>query len=411
MKYALKTSCCKEMQWSWTNHDKTVRNNTDIYHIVSAVNNQIIGKKGAYMYREKSLDTFKGIALIGVLSIHAGAANLPGILGKFGNAGTRGVQIFFIISAYLMMLSLDKIKNLSNKKEIVNWYIAKFIRLIPLYWIYIFIYLFINGQTTTYWCGSLKNISWINILMNLFFLNGLSPWYINTFSVNWYLGDLAIFIIIAPLIYKYIIKAKEKSILVGVIIMIVSTFACNYMIDLSQASKDSYVLEAFWNSFSFIAEFPVMLMGVFIFQLKKSCVWSGLEGKRGISYALLLFGSFLLIYGLIIRNEYLGMRACTIYGLVFTIIIVSQLIYSNKFYNNNKVIQWLGRHSYGIYLSHWLILQAIKNINSTIDPVSNFLINFLVTIICSSVLTIIGENIIEKPFVKFVAKKYGVKNM
>ncbi len=60
------------------------------------------------MPRFEWLDSLRGWAIIGVIFVHASAnAGMTGYLGELGRLGQRGVQVFYIVSAFTIFLSLD----------------------------------------------------------------------------------------------------------------------------------------------------------------------------------------------------------------------------------------------------------------------------------------------------------------
>lgn len=56
----------------------------------------------------RSINFYKGIAMLCVIATHAGAGSLPYKLGIIGANGARGVQLFFLISSYLAFVSFEK---------------------------------------------------------------------------------------------------------------------------------------------------------------------------------------------------------------------------------------------------------------------------------------------------------------
>ena len=46
------------------------------------------------------INSLKGIAIVGVVLIHSGGANLPGYSGLIGKAGLHGVQMFTCCPAF-----------------------------------------------------------------------------------------------------------------------------------------------------------------------------------------------------------------------------------------------------------------------------------------------------------------------
>ena len=105
--------------------------------------------------RNTVLDSMKGIAMLGIVLTHSGAALIGGIFGKLGEAGARGVQIFFIISAMLVFKSLSKAGCGTTEFNIKKYYFMKFLRLIPLYYISIVLNLLLYGMQPTYWSGTM----------------------------------------------------------------------------------------------------------------------------------------------------------------------------------------------------------------------------------------------------------------
>ncbi len=89
--------------------------------------------------RNICVDSMKGLAIIGVVLIHINSIEkaypyLP-IVNKFASIGAKGVQIFFMISAFLIFHSLHRLEMKKQNNGISNWYLQKLIRLIPVYYI------------------------------------------------------------------------------------------------------------------------------------------------------------------------------------------------------------------------------------------------------------------------------------
>ena len=152
------------------------------------------------------LDALKGIAILAVTLIHTGGGALSGIWGAIGNSGEHGVQLFFVISGYLSFLSLRHMfpgyKGM-NLKSILKWHVKKYIRLFPLFYIAILISM-ITKSWSTYWLGNEELVSVKNVATHIFFVHGLFPHYTDSIlGVEWYLGALAMFFLITPVLYYF----------------------------------------------------------------------------------------------------------------------------------------------------------------------------------------------------------------
>lgn len=64
----------------------------------------------------------------------------------------------------------------------------------------------------TYYLGTLPDVSWLNVLCNLFFIHGFYPYYTNSINANWFMGVLAVFYLLAPFMYR-IINSLERAII------------------------------------------------------------------------------------------------------------------------------------------------------------------------------------------------------
>ena len=100
-------------------------------------------------YETDWIDGLKGIAMLGVVMVHYGCRNIgaEGIFGKIVSNGARGVQMFFIISAYLVFVSLSKrfADSRISANEAIKWIVSRIVRLMPLYYLAILVYLSVNG--------------------------------------------------------------------------------------------------------------------------------------------------------------------------------------------------------------------------------------------------------------------------
>ena len=131
--------------------------------------------------RNNWIDGMKGIAIIGVVMIHSGGT----ILGPVGALGQYGVQIFFLISSYLCFVSMDRaFKHRMDIRTVLWWILRKFIRLIPLYYLSIILYVCWGNEGI--WLGCENGITMWNVLSHFTFTHGFFPHYVNSIiGVEW----------------------------------------------------------------------------------------------------------------------------------------------------------------------------------------------------------------------------------
>lgn len=208
-----------------------------------------------------NLDAFKGIAILGILLVHSGAADFGGVVGEISSAGAKGVQIFFIISSMLIFHSLRKEKSREDGLILKTWYFKRFIRLIPLYYIANIFVLVKDGFSPSYWTGT-HGMQAGTVISNFLFIHGLYPWWSNAININWYIGTLAVFILLAPLLYKLADRIDQIVILLA--FSWLCSIICNHTIGVIDFGEDHYVWTAYWMNFSIIAQFPVLVLGMIL---------------------------------------------------------------------------------------------------------------------------------------------------
>lgn len=118
------------------------------------------------------IDALRGLAIFAVLIVHANQAvdGLPRWMNAILSQGARGVQLFFIVSAFTLFLSLSSRKS-SEAKPILNFFLRRFFRIAPLFYSAVLSYIVFGGFSAQ------LSISSVFQVMSLFtFTNALSPY-------------------------------------------------------------------------------------------------------------------------------------------------------------------------------------------------------------------------------------------
>ena len=91
------------------------------------------------------IDILRGIAILGVIAVHSGQQieNLFPIVRSISNYGQLGVQLFFVASALTLCLSMSE----RNEKSPFNFYVRRFFRIAPIYYLAIIFYFFMENTT------------------------------------------------------------------------------------------------------------------------------------------------------------------------------------------------------------------------------------------------------------------------
>ncbi len=306
------------------------------------------------MKRYGWIDAVKGIAILGVVLVHSmGGMELPFVLEKICFTGDKGVQLFFIIAAFLAYRSFDE--TVKKGKSAFTWLKNRTVRIAPAYYLAMLTGMFFLGGPTR-WNGVVQKITAGNIAAHILFLHGLSPYYINSIlGVEWYLADYAILLLLIPVLYK-IVNNLSKSVAFLVFSSIGSYFFILAAGNL-QIIPDKQVWDIYIGSFGFLAQLPVMAMGIVLYFLVNDIkIQERCRNKKLLSYSLLA-GS---VYGILILAAGVSFKGLTIqvvYGGVLLFFILSQAVYACPLIDN-WLWRTLGKHSYMIYLFHYFFIMG-----------------------------------------------------
>ncbi|MEL0644487.1 acyltransferase [Olleya sp. Ti.3.14] len=350
----------------------------------------------------KYIDALRGIAILLVMATHTfqySTSFSDGIFNNIISQGARGVQLFFIISAFTLFISFNN-RIVDEKNNIdQNFFIRRFFRIAPMYYIGILYFLFQDGFGSRYWLGDFEYISVYNILSNIFFINDFNPYWITSLVPGgWSIGvEMTFYLIVPFLVRKLTTLSKAVNFtLVSIMISLIlfSLLKTNFLISSNRL----------WNEYLFFY-FPNQLP---------------------------VFGFGILLYYLLIRKDYKLSKNNVILGIVtlVSLFALRDYIHSNlpfaflfsifiyllskqnlKLFVNRVTI-YIGNISYSSYLVHFAILHWLSHfgclnyleVDNYLDYLFNFLLNFLVICSMTFVISNITYILIEKPFINLGRK-------
>lgn len=299
------------------------------------------------------IDSLKGIAMCGVVLIHAGGANLPGYLGRIGKAGHFGVQGLFMISGFLIWSSLEK-----SDESYLCWIKRKLLRLMPQYYVAYVTALLIS----IYW-GNTYSVP--DVLVHVFGIWGFFPQYNNVIIAEWYLGALIIFYMIAPLIYR-LVNSIARAILFFQCSIVFAYLFNRILVHVLGSRLDNYAVSSYIGNTSLWYQLPSISFGVLLFYIINYLKITGLTKKEStiLSWTLVGFAIIFSMGEIAEVNRVFGFNPYIRVTFVFALCAVSQCIHATSIVTN-KLFNLIGANSYSIYLFHLTIIQIIsKFINS-----------------------------------------------
>lgn len=348
------------------------------------------------------IDALRGFAVLGVIMFHSLTFGeieyFPKIFAGILGNGFHGVQLFFVVSAFTLFLSMDR-RHDNEKNPSLNFFVRRFFRIAPMYYIGIIYYLWQNGFVNNYSiCGD-GIVTTTNVLSNVFFLHGLYPDFINTVVPGgWSIAVEMSFYLLVPFLFLKIKNTKQSF------FFLVFTLILRFVLH-ALLSRYSFECDRVWNSYLFFylpSQLPVFALGILFYHIVK-------EGYKLVISPLLLLVTFLLIVGQIIGYSIFPKH------ILFSIsFVVIGLALSKKEFKLivNPVIIYIGKISYSMYLSHFAViywmtkynyLNFLEGDNLYINLV-NYGIRFLIVIVLSVLLSFIMYKIIERPMQKLGKK-------
>lgn len=367
--------------------------------------------------RTKELDSLRGIAVILVITFHVfkRAAyftkhEVLHFISGLANIGWLGVDIFFVLSGFLITSILLKTK--SGENYFKNFYARRILRIFPLYYAFIAVMLILMPIMNSDYAFSVRFLTpyllfyiqnWVVSLK----IGGLPAF----LSVTWSLAVEEQFYLIWPLIVYYTRKETLIKIGLGVII-----FLFFYRIQASQFWDPSRQFASFFY-FDTFTRFSELLFGALLAIFYMDQTWR----ERIRLYSLPTFlVSFLAFAGLCIYLfpdwlPYINNAPLTIWAYIliplFSASLIGLLVTSPE--NNllrrifrNKILLFFGKYSYSMYLLHMPIaLLLLDFINGTHRKGWKVYLAYIVlTFALTSLGSLITWNVLEKHMLNL--KKY-----
>lgn len=333
----------------------------------------------------KFLTGLRCFAALAVFFIHSGGAGLrdfpiaKDFFNRFVDFGKYGVVVFFVLSAVTISMSLGA----STKFRLSEYMVKRFFRIAPLYYFMITLAFFSGGVAHYFEVFSVHN-DLKNLLMHLSFLNLFDSRYRNNLlGVEWTIPLEMFYYLVLPAAHFCLSKYRSGGGHVFILSLSVA-FASTFLFTKFYDSR--YVAyTVHWSVEKYLFSYAVGIL-LYEFLLKSKPI------KQGISSWLILEMAVLLVC--FIRGhvnheeEFIALWAA---GLIWILSLRPRL---GSIIFENRVVMYLGKISYSLYLIHYPVLSYVKTFLS--DPLAIFCIGLLLTIAISTVTYFL----IEEPFVR-----------
>lgn len=301
----------------------------------------------------KGIDGLRALAVIAVIIYHIEATWLPG--------GFSGVDIFFVISGYVVAKSLESRRSQNFNTYIIDFYRRRLVRIYPallflLITVSMIVVLFIPRFFVSKSIDDTALFAFFGI--SNFFLAFNNDTYFspavefNPFVHTWSLGVEEQFYLIFPFLFFWVHKKKA---LYGLIALTLLSIFLSYYHTSSNTNHAYYLITSrFWE----LAAGGLL----FIYHRNKKCK----STKTKIFFSTLL-GIVLTTLGLIFSDKAQFPFPWAFLSVFGTCFLIHAIVMKDRNYNNlilsifeTRPMIHLGKLSYSLYLWHWAIFSLFR---------------------------------------------------
>ena len=354
-------------------------------------NTKLFNGPTKYNHRLRCIDFLRGLGILGVIITHTTQTFTSNIafVDYISSLGRFGVQLFYFSSALTMCYVWQLRKD--EKNQIVNFYIRRFFRIVPLFWIAIIIYIYKNELDVS----TLQH----EIFFSATLLHGLSPTAINLVPGGWSISVEAFFYLIFPILIIKIGDKKNVYLLFAIIIWLsYSFFLKDFLFDkllTLDLTKNSYQTKEFLYM-TFLNQSPIFFIGCYMFFLLKDSK----EANAKIFFFFVFWIIFNLFLGFFYKNGHYYFSSMYLFLGLFCFLCVVKNI---KF----RPIEVLGKYSYAIYIFHFIVIDQLVKVFFEDRNLIFLILAILFVTLISLIVAFLTEFLIEKRLSKLA--NYYVK--
>lgn len=336
------------------------------------------------------LNGLRALAACSVILAHVGENFVQNGLFQssyFGTFGGYAVTVFFALSGFLITYLLLKEIEKKSKIDVKKFYVRRILRIWPLYFFYIFLVLLVMNFKV-----SKSILYYLFIIPNVPFALQLATGKMVAIPLlihYWSLGVEEQFYLFWPLLIKF-----SKKIKTTLIVFCLGYFGLKVGMFLIHAPIEFQAL-LLHTRFSCLA---IGGIAAYMYFEKNKYLYllTNIYAELAAWLVLILFFVDKLRVFSIINNE--------IVSVATVVIILNQISGKSAISLENKVLDYLGKISFGLYIYNPLIIFGMSYWFSAINlgnPYLNGLVLFLIYFSAIVFISHISYNYFEKRFLKF----------
>lgn len=301
------------------------------------------------------IDALRGWAILGVLLCHLAwplqAMFLPA--GDWMKAGMYGVQLFYIVSACTLFMSLK------NRAEgtVLYYFMRRAFRIWPMYFIALAAY-YVYGLTSPERLH-FQHMDLNNILAHVFMVHAWHPMTINNILIGgWSVGIEETFYLFVPLAFIYI-KTLERALALFVVSVPVAILSYAWALQhTAQTVGEQYGMFAYYWLPN---QLPVFFLGFVFYHVLQMPKPAPEVLKERMILALTVAG--VLLFAAFSPRPLVSFPQHILAAMGFVIAVYAVSIWPHKVLVN-RVTCWLGKTSFSLYLLNILFFHMHEDLLS-----------------------------------------------
>ena len=292
-------------------------------------------------------------------------------------AGYRGVDVFFVVSGFVIMSSILRQESIGKGFSLLTFFKRRAQRLYPAFFavivgVFVISFLtqsFIHVQQETARTGVGASLFFANYVLLARKIDYFNPLYPNPLTHTWSLSVEEQFYIALGILFLILKKMKVSlsslfAIVVIAVIVALSLYSCLNFRNLPDAQRFFSNSDLF-PFYSFHSRAWQLLAGVFVAQVVGKMPKTNFKYQEKIAQVVATISFLGILRSLIVgaREHQLGLDALVITFSTALFIFSMPLAFKNlEKIGLLKIFQWLGDRSYSVYLVHWPIILFVQQI-------------------------------------------------
>lgn len=340
------------------------------------------------------IDSLRGVAILMVVTTHVGAEIASGLFTGVAAYGRMGVQLFFVMSALTLCMSLEN--RLNESAWVAKYFLRRYFRIAPVYYLGAILYLLIDIFVRQRFDAEFKDYIFHFAFLHAFFPDS----FMKVVPGGWSIGVEFAFYFVFPLLYLYFCRgslARVSSLFIMAIVL--STLNYLYLVNLKGYGNGLWDYP-YW---SFLNNFPVFCAGLLLYAINANEKIAHVVSRGSI----VGFACFSLI-SMIFWKSGGGLAVVAVPVVSSISFVFLYYVFRTVKWLNFEWLQRVGQVSFSVYVFHFAIISfvsfCLREYFSILAGDVLFMVMYVLVVAAVFCVAVMSERYIEKPFVRFAAR-------